>query len=383
MKIIFISNYFNHHQQPFSDAMYKRLGDDYIFLAAAKVEQERINMGWKASGFPFYVKQINYNNSDDLIKWSEIVAGADVVIGSAFYYKLLTKRVSKNKLTFLYSERLYKSNLRFLKAPLHWYRAVRLSGCYMLCASAFTPFDYSLTGNFIRKFYKWGYFPEVKEYDSVDSLMNMKAEEIGLKHQDVSILWVSRLIGWKHPELPLKVARRLKDKGYQFKLSMIGVGPLEESIKRMIKDNGLEYNIKLLGKMSPEEVRAHMEKSEIFLFTSDRNEGWGAVLNESMNSGCAVVANKKIGSVPYLINDGINGFCYNTVEELTDKVELLMGSHELRERIGRNAYNTMISTWNADKACENFFQLVNSLQKGCTTPIQSGPCSKADIIYGL
>ena len=47
-------------------------------------------------------------------------------------------------------------------------------------------------------------------------------------------------------------------------------------------------------------LEGYMESSHIFLlFTSDRNEG--AALNESMNSGCAVVASDAIGSVPYLM----------------------------------------------------------------------------------
>ena len=33
-----------------------------------------------------------------------------------------------------------------------------------------------------------------------------------------------------------------------------------------------------------------MEQADIYLFTSDRNEGWGAVANEAMNSACAMVA---------------------------------------------------------------------------------------------
>lgn len=51
--------------------------------------------------------------------------------------------------------------------------------------------------------------------------------------------------------------------------------------------------------MKASEVRSYMEKADIYLFTSDFNEGWGAVLNESMNSGCAVVASHAIGSVPF------------------------------------------------------------------------------------
>ena len=62
--------------------------------------------------------------------------------------------------------------------------------------------------------------------------------------------------------------------------------------------------------MSPEKVRSVMEKSHIFVFTSSHLEGWGAVVNEAMNSGCAVVANVQAGAVPYLIEQGVNGIAY-------------------------------------------------------------------------
>lgn len=54
-------------------------------------------------------------------------------------------------------------------------------------------------------------------------------------------------------------------------------------------------------------VREHMEDADIFLFTSDYNGGRGAVLNESMNSGCMVAASHAIGSVPFLLEDGKRG----------------------------------------------------------------------------
>ena len=83
--------------------------------------------------------------------------------------------------------------------------------------------------------------------------------------------------------------------------------------------------------MKPEQVREYMEKSEIHIFTSDRNEGWGAVLNESMNSACVPVANKAIGSVPYLINDGNNGFMYKDENELYEKVKYLLNNDKDRK----------------------------------------------------
>ena len=60
-----------------------------------------------------------------------------------------------------------------------------------------------------------------------------------------------------------------------------------------------------------------MEKTGIFLFTSDRQEGWGAVLNEAMNSGCAVVASHLIGAVPFLKKKKKNGLVYSSGDRKT------------------------------------------------------------------
>ena len=55
-----------------------------------------------------------------------------------------------------------------------------------------------------------------------------------------------------------------------------------------------------------------MRNHDIFIFTSDRQEGWGAVLNEAMDSGSTVVASDAIGSSPFLIKDGQNGFLFKS-----------------------------------------------------------------------
>ena len=123
-----------------------------------------------------------------------------------------------------------------------------------------------------------------------------------------------------------------------------------------------------------------MEKANIYLFTSDYNEGWGAVLNESMNSGCAVVASHAIGSVPFLLKHDINGLIYNNdqAEDLFAQVESLIKDQALREKLGRNAYHTIHETWNAKIAAENILLLSKSLLTGNQhAPIENGPCSIA------
>ena len=120
-----------------------------------------------------------------------------------------------------------------------------------------------------------------------------------------------------------------------------------------------------------------MESTEIFLFTSDKGEGWGAVLNESMNSGCAVVANRAIGSVPYLLKDGENGMIYGgKFDELYEKVKILLENREERQKIGAAAYRTLTDVWNAEAATGRLLSLIENLKNGGDTPFADGPCSK-------
>jgi len=379
MKIVFVSNFYNHHQKPLADAMYSIVGDGYNFIETERISEERLNMGWGGDDRPSYILQ-SYIDEASKKKCQEIIDGADVVIYGSAPYSMMQTRLKNGRLTFAYSERLYKKGVPYLKLPVHILRAlknyIRYKNFYLLCASAYTPVDFSKMWAFVGKTYKWGYFTELKQYESIDRLIEEK--------EKTSILWVSRFIPLKHPDIPVEIAKRLKADGYDFKLNMIGNGELEDATRELIKREGVADCVDMLGSMKPEEVRKHMEKSEIFLFTSDRNEGWGAVLNESMNSACAVVANSAIGSVPFLIKDSENGYMYKDgdIEDLYIKVKILLDNKEERKHIAKNAYYTMVDEWNAENAAEKFVSLCERMLAGeyKPFPFESGVCSKAEIL---
>ena len=378
MKIVFVTNYYNHHQSHLANAFYKLVGDDYSFIETSSIGVERIKLGWGGEERPSYVKQMNVK--ENAAECQAIIDDADVVIHGSAPYKLLENRLKKGKLTFKYSERKYKEGCPILKLPKHFlinskkYR--RYKNFYILCASAYTSADYAKTLTFKNKAYKWGYFTEVKEYGDFDTLVEAK--------RPASILWVSRLIELKHPEAALKVARRLKEDGYDFELNLIGIGPLDNAVKSYIDTAGLNENVHMLGSMTPDMVREHMEQSEIFLFNSDRREGWGAVLNESMNSGCAVVASHAIGSVPFLLKDGENGFIYKDgdIDDLYSKVKYLLDNADERKNIAKNAYLTMKNEWNAENAAKKFIEQVEVLMSGEEISFihKDGVCSKSEIL---
>ena len=158
---------------------------------------------------------------------------------------------------------------------------------------------------------------------------------------------------------------------------------MEQKLKRLIAVYKLEKHVHLLGAMSPDEVRKYMEETEIYIFTSDFQEGWGAVLNEAMNSACAVVASHAIGSVPYLLKNGQNGMVYRNqdVEDLFSKVSYLLEHKIQRENMGRSAYCTIVQLWNSDVAAERLLKMLEELKVyGSCDLYKDGPCSRAEII---
>ena len=374
MKVVFLSNYFNHHQKPFSEAMYKRLGADYVFIETSEMGDFRKKLGYEMDSFPEYVIPYKFTIAQfEEIK--KIINDADILITGAAPEKYIEERKKQKKLIFRYSEKLFKKGkerLKFLPRLIRFWWLNRSKKIYLLSAGEFAARDYKKLMLFRKKAFKWGYFTETKVYESAETLISQKTEN--------SILWVGRFLVWKHPEVCLEIARRLKQDGYSFTIDMIGTVKNPDGFMAWAEQNGVKDEIRLLGAMKPQQVREHMEKSEMLLFTSDEKEGWGAVLNEAMNSGCAVFASDAAGSTSYLINDSQNGFCYKSgdIDELYSKVKQVLDNDDLRKTISKNAYETMKNCWDADVAAERFLKLAEAINdKKDLNLYEDGPCSRA------
>ena len=374
MKIVFASNYYNHHQSHAAREFDRQTNHNFYFIETAPMEQERKKLGWGNERKPDYVLQ-SYLSPEAWAQCQQLINDADVVIWGSCPFEMIRPRLKMRKLTFRYSERLFKSSnalanaLRAIKYNLMLRRYS--SNHYLLCASAYAAEDYNKIGLFKNRTFRWGYFPETKIYESVEKLISEKEKN--------SILWVARFIEWKHPEMAVELAKYLRDKGYAFKVGMIGTGPLEKTIKQQIEASELSDYVHVFGSMPPEEVREYMEKSDVFIFTSDKNEGWGAVLNEAMNSACTVVANREIGSVPFVVDDQKNGFIYDgkNADTFFRAVERVLNEPQSFRNLKENAYHSIIGTWNASVAVSNFMLLTAELLTDTPSCILGNePCAR-------
>ena len=359
---VFVSNFLNHHQLPFCLEMVKLFNGGFYFIATEPIHEERLVMGYVDMNnlYPFVLKSYEsscaYNEAKNLCYNSDVV-----MIGSA-PDDFIKKRIKEDKLTFKYTERIFKKGRwRILDPRVTLNLLLRHTQyfnkrVYLLSASAYAAGDFSMVGAYQRKCYKWGYFPKVT-YASHEEIMAKK------NNSKLAILWAGRFKKWKHPEKALIAAKYLFDNGINFRMTFIGGGEMEDYIKLLTTKYKLDTYVDFTGYQTPEVVRESMKKSDIFLFTSDYQEGWGAVLNEAMNSGCAVVCSNAIGSVPYLIKDNVNGMVYknNDINDLKNKVLLLARDSEIRKKISINAYEAICDLWSPCVAAKRLLELSEAL----------------------
>lgn len=384
MKIVFVTNMMNHHQKPVADYLYSQFGSDYVFVTTMPIPQKFLDVGYKNNDDISYI--LPYYIEKNKEKVERLVLDADVVImGGVHVEKIINLRIGTGKLFLFYTERWHKRRRSYLALPFRYLngyvyrRFTRFNhlNTYLLCASSFVPNDCRWAFAFKNKTYKWGYFPPFKELNILEVL-----EEKG-KHKTVEILFVARSLRWKHPELAIQAVQNLRNCGYNVRLTMLG-GCFDGNLQ---SKHIFEYCkqqekvtpdcLRVLGAIDNTKVREIMLKSDIFVFTSDRNEGWGASLNEAMSSGCACVVSDAIGASHYLINDGINGLLFKSknVSSLIMQLKKLLDS-KYREEISFNAYQTMLNEWQPKVAAKRLVELLRNLLDGRDSPYKSGPCSK-------
>lgn len=386
MTITFVSNYINHHQIPFSNACYEELEEGYHFIQTEPMEEERIAMGWgkEVDGLP-YVKDLYEEEAEcrKLMQESDIVIFGwirreDLLDVTA----VIEERLKKGKFSLRVSERLYREGQWKAVSPKGLIRKYkdhtrfRKEQVGLLCAGAYVASDFHIVRAYPEKMFRFGYFPETRHYTERE--LEEKKEKDGKLH----IVWAGRFMPLKHPEFAVRIGEELRREGCGFHIHMAGGGELEDSIQSQVREKGLEEAFTFYGYTEPVAVREIMEKCHVHLFTSNHLEGWGAVVNEAMNSGCAVVANVEAGAVPYLIRHGENGLIYrSSYEDFAVQVKKLAADKGLVQRLGWAAYRTITEKWNAEHAAKELLRFCGDwVETGKMVPAQEGPFSAAPVV---
>lgn len=380
MTFVYLTNSIGLHQVAVADEMYKILGDDFKFIelsnddASTDIHKEA-EQGLNYTGRPYIFSA--YKSSENMALARRLINEADVLRCGSVDASWLDVRTAQKKLTFWTTERLFKKRLNAF-GPRCIRNCIRLNtmfhknpNMYLLANGAYVADDFRFYPSIRKHILQWGYFPLFRELD-IDSLLATKPKDI------IQLIWCARMIDWKHPEMVPKLAKRLKDSGIEnFHIKMIGTGVMSNIIKDMISDMGVTDYVEMKGGLSNDKVISEMQHSNIFIFTSDRQEGWGVVLNEAMNAGCAVVSADEIGATKFLITDNTNGLIFKScnVEELYKKVVLLIGDEQYRILLAKNAYGSIKTDYSPRTAASRIVDFSQSVLDGNCSSYKDSICS--------
>ncbi|WPR77797.1 glycosyltransferase family 4 protein [Algoriphagus sp. NG3] len=153
------------------------------------------------------------------------------------------------------------------------------------------------------------------------------------------ILWVRSFHEIYNPQRALLVLLRVLKFYPEAELCMVGPdkdGSLEK-VKAEASTLGIADQVKFTGGLSKEEWIMLSENYDIFLNTTDYDNTPVSVM-EAMALGMCVISTK-VGGIPYLFEDGVEGFMVDLEidERFSDYVLKLLASPELSKSISINA----------------------------------------------
>ena len=385
MRIAFFSNFLNHHQLPLCMEFCKKEGVKFNFVATEPISQDRLDMGYADMNKEYDFVLRAYENEDCQKEARDLAQNCDIMIFGSAPLSYLNLRMSKNMLTFYFCERVLRKGYwrRFIpmtyKKIYNAYLRYKNKPLYILGASAYTSYDLKLCGFNEKKCFKWGYFPEVRAL-GIDFLLKQKRD-----NKVVEILYAGRLLYLKNVLDTVKALNLLLKKNItNFHFTIVGDGEEKKEIKNYIHSQSLEKYVQVLPFIPAKEVRQYMDKADVYVFGSNFYEGWGAVVNEAMDSACAMIVSHAVGSAPFLIRDGVNGLIYecSNIEQLADKLEQLIVDQDYRREISINGYKTITEEWRPDIAVERLLKLSNILKQDAINNqvFESGVCSATELL---
>jgi len=155
------------------------------------------------------------------------------------------------------------------------------------------------------------------------------------KNSNFSVITVANLVRAKNLNTLVKIASQLP--GIDFIL--IGDGPLRKTLEQSISEHKLN-NITLKGFLSHKEIASELQKSHVFLLTSQK-EGTPTALLEAMASSLPVVSSNAGGIGHFLISSE-NGFIINdasNVSEYCERIKWLSQDKSELNKLGEQNRN--------------------------------------------
>jgi len=175
------------------------------------------------------------------------------------------------------------------------------------------------------------------------------------------LIYVGRLQFYKNLYLLIHAMKMVVDRMPNSRLSIVGRGEAEESLRSLVNELGISDSAVFHGYTDLKEKIKLLQNAWVFVATS-RKEGFGLSVLEANACGTPAVAFDVPGLKDAISNETGLLVKYGDVRRLAEAIVMILKDEKLRRRLSENSYRfSGLFSW--DKSAEEFLTILKNAAK--------------------
>ena len=216
-----------------------------------------------------------------------------------------------------------------------------------------------------EKLIKWGFEKDkiVHIPTFTDSINSVKSESISKKSNEKFVLYFGRISYEKGLMILLKAYERLNRQDLKLILAGSSTTGYLDELKTYVKERKLK-GVEFIGHQGREKLNDLISKARMTVLPSIWYENMPNSVIESFSAGTPVIASR-LGSLPELIEDGVNGLLFESGNpaDLADKMSQLLNNDSLANGIGKAGKKKAEDEYTAETHYSRLLAVFKSLTK--------------------
>jgi len=361
MKLFFLLSYYNIHFTPFLDALAQIEGVEIKVGLLNPLAKFRPGYDWDVYlSSDTYIRI--YENpkllTSEFLRKYHYIGFLGLVGESILYRTALRALYFTNAQVLVFSEGWKQksgfSNFSRKLALLPFNR--KKVSLFAVGANAYD--DYKNLGMTKWKAYRFGFtvFPPVKE----------RHYQVQI-NEEVKFLYIGQLIERKRILDLIEAFERCANRNDKVSLSIYGTGKQEEAAKELVNKLKINNKVAFWGFIPSKELYSKLGNYDCLVLPS-QYDGWGAVVNEAMQNGLAVIVSDGVRA-RQIVQEGENGFHFpvGKIEVLAHKMHLLVANREMLYSF-KSKSSELIIDYYPESLAKKVYQLLEAKINGSEEP---------------
>lgn len=304
----------NPHILPIFDELRLQPGIRFTGCVLEPLKPWRVEIGWPelAEDAPYLQP---FRRARDQARYLELAESADIVIWPGIKFansiRLITNRSRRGKLNVIWAESFTHKHRHRWYQRLAFRAVIKLLNSrrvHLMTMGAGAETDYRNYGASKWTCWQFGY--------AVSPIPNLQHDLHSATDNDLRILFVGALRNIKGVDVLLRALAdrsRVRD---TWKLKLVGQGVRRDALTELAANLGIASKVEFAGAVPRDQIHDVYANADVLVLPS-RFDGWGAVINEAMEHGLAVIASDAVGCARVLIEPGVNGFVFPSEDHET------------------------------------------------------------------